>query len=181
MKPTFFFLITLFLSLSFFGQSPRRTVKKLGDHPVFYIDSINVDHSEIMKYDPNDVSVVNVLNGKEAIEKEGEDGKDGVVYIYTKKYAREKYWIYFKSKSPEYGLLVPTAESDSTVQYILNKRILKDNFSGLLFAVNDKVFKEIKLIDKETLARDYKITDKEMGVIIKSDIPANLYKGKKKF
>jgi len=175
------FITLLFLSLLANSQSPKRIVKRLGSDPVFFVDSVNIDKSQLQDYKPEEIASVTVYKGKEATDILGDDGKDGVVYIFTKKYAKKSYWNYFKSKSKEFSDRVPSPEADSTIQYILNKRILTSNFEGDLMGIDDKVFKEIIFLDKETLASEYKITDKAFGVLIKSDIPENLYHGKKHF
>ena len=97
-------LATLFCltSIVMFSQSPKRMVKKLGNDPVFFIDSVSVDKSELQKYDPNEISSVTVFKDKEAINLIGNDGKDGLVYIETKKFTKKRYWNFFKSKSTEY-------------------------------------------------------------------------------
>jgi len=181
MKRALLFTLFAIIGLATLGQKPKRIIKKLGDDPIFFIDSINVDHSEIMKYDPTEIAQVTVYKDKEATDLFGDDGKDGVVYITTKKYAKRKYWTYFQSKSDDFKKLVPSPESDTSIQYVLNDRMLKDNFEGDLYLINDSIFKDIKLLTKEILQRDYKIFDKEIGFQIKSDIPENLYRGKKKF
>lgn len=168
-------------SLFAFGQKPKKVLKKLGNDPVFFIDSVNVDKSELSKYQPEMTAKVSVYKDSDAINLVGPDGKDGVVYIETKVFAKTRYWNYFKSKSEEYSKIVPTPESDSSIQYILNDRILTKNFEGDLSLINDEIFKEIKVIDKDTLQKDFNITDKSYGVIIKSDKPGNLYRAKKKF
>ena len=104
-----------------------------------------------------------------------------MVYIFTKKYTKSKYWLYFQSKSDDYKKLVPTVESDTSVQYILNKRVLKENFEGDLFIIDDTIFKSIRLLTKEILLKEFNISDKEFGFQIISDTPDNLYRGKKKF
>lgn len=164
-----------------FAQSPKRIVKKLGNDPVYYIDSINVDKSEMQRYNPNEIAVVTVFKGKGAVDLLGEDGKDGVVYIETKLFAKKRFWSFFRLKSAAYSDLVPTIGSDSTIQYILNKRVLKDDYEGTLASIDDKVFEDIKIVPKEILIKDYGILDKEYGVLIISKAPDNLYKGNKKF
>jgi hypothetical protein len=176
-----FILILSILTLPVFGQKPKRSVKKLGEYPVFFIDSINVDRSEIMKYQPEQFAKVSVYKDSNAINLVGPDGKDGVVYMETKVFAKKRYWNYFKSKSNDYANIVLAPESDSIIQYVLNDRILTTNFEGDLAPINDKIFKEIKVIDKETLQKEFGISDKSFGVLIKSDKPENLYKANKKF
>jgi len=175
------FLTISFISFSTFGQRPKKAIKKLGADPVFFIDSVSVDKTELSKYQPTEIASVSVYKDSNAINLVGPDGKDGVVYITTIKFAKTKYWTYFKSKSADYEKLVVTPESDTAVQYILNKRVLKSNFEGDLSLIDDKIFIELKIIDKATLQKDYDITDKDYGVIIRSDKPPDLYKANKKF
>jgi len=183
MRSSKFFFTTVFTltTIVAFSQSPKRALKKLGAEPVYFMDSVNVDKSELMKYDPSSIAIVTVLKGKEAIDIIGEDGKDGVVYIETISFAKSRYWRYFRSKSAEYSALVPVAGQDTTVQYILNGKILDKNFEGNLAVIDDKVFKEIKVLTKEDLQKQYGIQNKEAGVSIKSEAPKDLHNGKKKF
>lgn len=169
------------LTLSVFAQSPKKAIKKLGNDPVFFIDSINVDKEELEKYNPLEIATVSVYKGKEAIALVGPEGKDGAVYIETKAFGSTKYIRYFKTKSQDYAKIVDSPLKDSSVQYILNGRILKENFEGDLSLIDDKVFKSIKLIDKTTLEKEFNVSGKEYGVVIESYVPEDLYHGKKKF
>ena len=96
-----------------------------------------------------------VYKDANAIKLVGEQGKFGAVYIETKKFARNKYWNYFKSKSADYLKNVPTPQSDSSVIYILNGKVLKTNFEGDLSGIDDKNFIELTVIDKQKLSKDY--------------------------
>jgi len=181
MKNLTFILLT-FISICSYGQSPKRIVKKLGSNPVFFIDSLNVLQSDIQKYNPEQIASVTVFKDQEAINILGEDGKDGVVYIETIPFAKKRYWKFFSTKSNSYADLLPNFDSDSTVQYILNTKVLAEKgFEGNLASINDEIFKEISIIDKVALEKQYGITNKVYGVLIVSDVPKNLYKGKKKF
>ena len=75
---------------------------------------------------------------------------------------------YFKTKSPDYLKIVPTPQSDSSVIYILNDKVLKTNFEGDLSGVDDNNFIEIIIIDKQKLNKDYNISDKSFGVIVRT-------------
>ncbi|MFC5683397.1 hypothetical protein ACYE2N_05625 [Flavobacterium sp. MAHUQ-51] len=175
-----YLLITLFSFTISFAQSPKRMVKKIGTNPIFFIDSISVEKEDLQKYNPNEISSVTVYKDKNAYDLLGEDGKDGVVYIETKKFCKNRYWKYFTSKSTEYQNLVNSTD-DNNVQYIINDRVLNENFEGDLAAIDDKVFKSIKFISKELLLKEYKIEDKDFGFQIISDTPKDLYHGNKKF
>ena len=78
-------------------------IKKIGNDPVYFIDSVNVEQSEMMNYDPSEISIVNVYKDKDALELMGDEGKDGVIYIETKNFVKKRYWRYFCTKSNEYA------------------------------------------------------------------------------
>jgi hypothetical protein len=149
--------------------------------PVFFLDSVRVNRGVLQNYEPSEIAAVTVLKDSSAIKIMGPKAKNGLIYIETKKFAKEKYWNYFKSKSEEYAKLVPSVEGDGNIQYILNKRILTENFEGDLASIDDKVFKEIQIISKQQLVKDYGVTGKDFGVLITSEIPTNLHNGKSKF
>jgi hypothetical protein len=103
------------------------------------------------------------------------------VYIETIPFAKKRYWKFLSSKSKSYAKLFPNFDSDSTVQYILNKNLLSEKaFEGDLASINDEVFKELTIIDKATLENQYGVKDKLYGVLILSDLPKRLFKGSMK-
>jgi hypothetical protein len=152
-----------------------------GKDPVYFIDSIRVTGAALSKYDPSDIAMVTVYKDSSAVGRLGPAAKNGLIYIETKKFSKQRYWRYFSSKSEQYAKLVPSAGKDSGVQYILNKKILKENFEGDLAAIDDKVFQQLEIISKDKLIKDYGIRDKQYGVIITSTVPADLHNGKSKF
>jgi hypothetical protein len=169
------------LHLNAFSQSPEKVLKKIGNNPIYFIDSVKVNYEELQKHDSKEIASMNVLTGKEAKEIAGEDGKDGVIYIETIPFAIKRFKRYFCSKSPEYTKIISTSNNDTTVQYILNKKVLHEGYEGNLSLIDDKVFKEIKILSKDELIKDYGIIGKEYGVAILSKVPDDLYHGKKKF
>jgi hypothetical protein len=149
--------------------------------PVFFIDSVRVNKWALNAFNADDIASVTVYKDTNAIKLFGPEAKYGLIFIESKMFAKQRYWKYFNAKSAEYSkvVLIPGAEFD--VQYILNNRILKNNFEGDLAAIDDKIFKSIRIIDQKELKKEFGITDKAYGVIITSDIPANLKNGKSKF
>ena len=122
----------------------------------------------MQEYQPTDIAVVTVYKDSNAIKLVGEQGRFGAVYVETKKFARSRYWNFFKSKSAEYFKTVPTLQSDSSVIYILNGKILKTNFEGDLSGIDETTFIDLEVIDKRKLTKDYNISDKAFGVIIRT-------------
>ncbi len=146
----------------------KERYKQLFNDPVFFIDSVNVTRIEIQEYQPTDIAVMTVYKDTNAIKLVGEQGKFGAVYVETKKFARNKYWNYFKTKSADYLKIVPTPQSDSSVIYILNDKVLTTNFEGDLSGIDDKNFIELIVIDQQKLNKDYNILDKSFGVIVRT-------------
>lgn len=156
------------------------TIRESND-PIFFIDSVRVKKEDLQNYEPSNIAAMTVFKDSSAIARGGIEAKNGLIYIETKRFAKDRYWNYFRLKSPQYAKLVPLIDSDISIQYILNKKVLKENYEGDLSSINDKVFKGIQIISKKQLKKEYGITDKDFGVIITSDVPANLHNGKSKF
>lgn len=154
---------------SIFNQANNK-YKKLFNDPVFFIDSVNVTRVELQNYQPTDIAVVTVYKDTNAIKLVGPQGRDGAVYIETKKFVGNKYWSFFKGKSTEYLKVVPSPGSDSSVVYILNGKVLTANFEGDLAGIDDKSFIDLQVIDKAKLLTDYGIKDKSIGIVIKANI-----------
>ena len=52
--------------------------------PLFILDDVEISYEEMQKIDPNTIKSINVFKDKNAIEKYGEKGKNGVVVITIK-------------------------------------------------------------------------------------------------
>ncbi|HLY71567.1 MAG TPA: hypothetical protein VKR53_17650, partial [Puia sp.] len=94
----------------------------------------------------------------------------GLIYFTTKSFARTHYWNYFKSKSIEYQKAFPNLKNENQVIYILNGKILKSNIEAELFGINDSNFIELTVISSDRLKNDFNISDKSIGVIVKTSI-----------
>lgn len=140
--------------------------KQLLNDPVFFIDSVNVTRLELQQYNPNDIALLTVFKGQHAIDLIGEQGNNGVIYIQTKKFARNRYWTFFKSKSVDYAKAVPDVMADSLVLYILNNKVLEKNYEGDLASITNENFISIRILDKATLISQYNIKDRAFGVLI---------------
>jgi hypothetical protein len=172
------------ITLSCYGvqraYSPRTINDDIVEHvapsePVYFMDSVRVTGADLSKYDSKDIATVSIYKGASAIIKFGPEAEYGLIFIETKKFDIHRYQTYFKSKSPDYTKLISNPANVSKIQYILNKKILKTDYEGNLAAINDKIFKELIIIDKKQLIKDYGITNKNYGVIITADIPVNSY------
>ena len=141
------------------------------DEPMFFIDSIRTNQAFLESaYKPSEIAMVSVYKGEQAIAVAGKDAKNGAIYITTKSFARDSYWNYFKSKSSDYKDKVPDLKTESMVVYILNNKVLQNNFEGDLFQINDTNFLTLKVINLEQLQKDYHVAGKSIGVVITTKI-----------
>jgi hypothetical protein len=156
------------LVLSCYGlyNKPVNVFREPENEPVFFLDSIRINRGVLTSYEPTEIAYITVLKDTNATKVLGPEGKNGVVYIYTKDYAKSKYWDYLKSKSKDYAIAVPSVDNEKDVVYILDNKILEKDFEGDLFNLDDSRFRDIKVIDKKMLKKDFNIKDKNWGILI---------------
>ena len=158
--------IDLVVSCYAIFNKPVDLFKEPANEPLYFLDSVQVNQGVLSLYDPNEIAAVTVYKDTNAIRIAGDKGKNGVIYLTTKIYARDKYWKYFKSKSADYYKAVPSIKDDDEVIYVLNDKVLGEDFEGDLFFIDDHNFIDLKVIDKKQLKNDYKIKNKSWGIII---------------
>jgi hypothetical protein len=146
-------------------QRPLNIFK--ADEPMYFIDSIRTNQSFIEKtYQPSEIASIKVVKGDNAIKIAGQEGKNGIVYISSKSYVRRKYFRIFNAKSADFRKAVRSAD-DPDVVYILNGKVLKDNFEqDILDVAVGKAF-EIVVLDKKQLKKEYGEKGK-VGVILRT-------------
>lgn len=152
--------IDLVLSCYRVFNNSTNVFKEPDNDPVFFLDGIRVNRGVFSHYEPNEIASITVFRDTSATRIIGPQGKNGLIYIFTKEYAKSKYWDFLKSKSKDYLKAVPSIDKENDVVYILNNKILEKDFEGDLFKLDDSTFLEMTVIDKRTLKREYKIMDK---------------------
>jgi hypothetical protein len=179
-KRVLFFTLLIVTGCKTSNLPPDKAVDKLGANPYFEIDGQPVSQSDLGKYNPTDIASLTTYYDKDAIKRFGEKAKDGAVTIETKPFATNKYETFFKSYSKAYEQMI-IATDRNEIQYILNDRVLTENFEGDLALLNSKLLKELKIIDQGILLDKYKVQNKKVGVILKADRPKDLYNSQEKF
>lgn len=161
-------LQVLFFSFSQKGFSQQELNERIPKNTklIYVLDSVQIANDKISKIVPTDIATVIVVKGKTATDLLGSKAKDGIVYIETKKFARNRYWSFLKTKSENYAIVLPNPEKDNLIQYILNGRILNKDYEGELSRINDSNFQKIEIIPKDTLLKRYGIYRKQFGVEI---------------
>jgi hypothetical protein len=138
------------------------------DEPMFFLDSIRVNKGVLKNYEPSEIAFITVYKDSNAIKMGGAEAKNGLIYITTKEFARDHYRDYFKSKSAKYATAAADDKKEEKAVYILNGKVLTSNIESDLFNINDNNFVELTVIDKDTLKKDYHISGKSFGVVIKT-------------
>jgi hypothetical protein len=160
--------IDLVLSCYRLYNKPTNVFKEPDNEPIFFLDSIRVNRGVLSSYEPTEIAFITVFKDTTAIQIIGQEGKNGVIYIFTKEFARNKYWGYLKSKSKEYLRAVPSTDNENNVVYILDNKVLEKDYESELFKLDDKIFADLRVIDKKTLSKDFKIKSKKWGIIIRT-------------
>lgn len=149
-------------------ESTNDAFKKLGKKPLYQINGNQVDQNTFFSTIPDSIASLTIIYGNEALDKFSENGRDGAVTLQTIGYARLKYESYFK-KTSEYYNIIKDKYHENEIQYIVNKKVLKqENYGELLRFVEDGVLKKLKIIDSLELKNKYNVNNKKIGVILKS-------------
>lgn len=140
------------------------------DEPMYFLDSIRINKGVLQNYQPSEIALVTVYKDSNAIRIAGAEAKNGLIYIITKSFARDYYRSYFKSKSAEYDKATSDEKQEKIAAYILNGKILTSNIESELFNINDNNFVDLTIIDKNALKKNYHVSGKSFGVVIKTKI-----------
>lgn len=75
---------------SLHGVNAQQTTRTSVMEPVYYLDSVEIAPAELQKVAPGEIATVTVFKDEKAIEKFGEKGRNGVVFIESKEFIRKK-------------------------------------------------------------------------------------------
>jgi hypothetical protein len=87
--------------------------KTVVSNPVYYIDGIESEKQMVDKTNPEEIERMEVLKGPEAIQKIGEKGKNGAIFIFKKKEKKTvKYNLFNPFKPQEYRIKADENKKD---------------------------------------------------------------------
>jgi len=165
MRQFFLILVPMFLTASLaLGQTDSTDTYELSEDALILLDEVPVNKADMEEYDPTEIAFITIVKGKDLHGPTG--GSKETIYVYTKKYARQHYWNYFKSKSPRYVEIVPMPGVENDVAYILNGNVLEENIESLLYDINDSNFGDLKVIGEKELKKKFKVKGKKWGVVL---------------
>jgi hypothetical protein len=175
-------LLCILLPLFTFAQhGAKNAMKKLGPDPLIIIDSIRVLRSDLANYDAKTIASVTILNDSTKYESFGDDAKDGVMIFRTKVFAKRQYIRLFRKFSAKFDSLYLAMGSDTSFQYIINDKTRTKEVEGYLAPIDESNIISLTVITSEDLKRDYQISDRSYGILIKSEKPGQLYYKNRKF
>jgi|3_EtaG_2_1085321.scaffolds.fasta_scaffold18596_3 hypothetical protein len=164
--PSLLILILVIVSCKSSQKTTQEVIEKLGPNPYLMVDNKPMQHSEMGNVDPNSVMTLTMYYGKEAENEFGEIAKDGAIIVETKSYVTNRLNKLFSSNSTDYNELTKNVEFDQ-IQFVLNDEVLREKYLERLSSINEKALKSVNVIQKAQLKNEYRIEDKEMGVLLK--------------
>ncbi|GAB3922418.1 hypothetical protein [Mucilaginibacter myungsuensis] len=181
MKAIFTTILFLIPLISSAQKSPEKAAKLLGADPIVIIDSVKASMDELAAIGEQNVASILILKDKDAVQAYGPEGNNGAVVVQTKTFARKTYINFFRSVSPKYDSLFNVMKTDTAFRYIINDKYKAEPDAGTLATIDKELFISLTILTDEELKKKYKITDKLIGIHIRSKAPSNLYHKRKKF
>ncbi len=153
------------------GQITTKEVgPKLGPNPLFIVDSVKIQRTDLKNLNPKTVARVMVLTDNSAKKRYNKEGNDGVVIIETKTFIRARYINLFRQASSEYDRIYKKQGNDSIFQYVLNGKLLNKNVEGKLAEINKDLLISVDVVEGQ-LENQFGVTKKQYGVIVKAKEP----------
>jgi len=177
----FLIILSFFLPHCIFAQKHKEPSEMLGPNPVYIIDSIKLEKSDFLKFDPHTVARLMILDSADAKKRFGPEGTDGAIIAETKNFARKHYIAYFRKKSHAFDSLYMIAKSDSAFQYIINDKVKTKSYEGDLATIDDALFLSLDILTADYLKKKYNINDKSIGILISARRPQDLFNWESKF
>lgn len=164
MKAGYFSIIILLVSMSVKAQS----VEYVSTEPVYVLDSVVVTEAAISKLGPDAIAMITIAKGKKAVAMYGEQAENGVIYMETKPFARNRINRLLSAFSPDYSKLLRQYGNDSTFQYIVNNKLMTPTEESQLVALEKKSLLGVEILGPKKLEEQYQVTGKNAGVVIKA-------------
>lgn len=154
--------------VSFKLLSAQHVTPFKGDYPIMFVDSVRTNSADMQGINPNSIATVTIY--KESATKILPEAIGGLVYVETKKFAKSRFQRFFKFQSKNYADLLLSYPTDDDIQYILNGKVLTENYEGDLASITKTTFKSLSVISANELINSYNVTNKKVGVVIISEM-----------
>lgn len=151
------------------SSAEKTAMSIIRKNPLLILDSTIIVRDSLQNVSPEDIADITVLKEESATAAFGDKGKNGVIIIETKKFARAKYIKFLRAASPQYDSLYQKIGSDTAFQYILNGKVLTQNYEGSLAPLSLQKLTDVQILNKQQLKDSFDIDDKDYGVAIISE------------
>ncbi|MBC9934992.1 hypothetical protein [Chitinophaga qingshengii] len=129
--------------------------------PDYFVDSILRKNTDLQDIDPNTVAHITVRKPTTP-----DAHPNGVVYIETKPFVRNRYWLIF-SQDAAYRKLVPSPGEDNDIVYVVDGKVVTKDPEGSLAVVNANTFEGLTILNRKTLEQQYGVKGRKHGVLVK--------------
>jgi len=130
-------ILTCLLFAGFTSSAQTNLPFDTQDSTLFILDSVETS-SGMNGLSPDRIAMINVVKGKKLQERFGPRAANGVIYIETKPFARQRYTKMFAEVSPDYATALKQYGSDSSFSYVLYGSELTNSVEPMLAAVERK-------------------------------------------
>lgn len=138
-----------------------------GDRPIMFLDSIQVNEGVVKLYDPEDMAFVTVVKGENAIKLKGEEGKNGIIFLFTKEYCLDKVHKMLRPFDPKYERVASAKPED--VAYFVNGEI-DESIGASLFETKPSEIISATVIKGKEVQKKYNIKGMKWGVEITMNV-----------
>ncbi|RFS26476.1 hypothetical protein DVR12_01425 [Chitinophaga silvatica] len=160
-------ILVIFLSL-FLGNLKAFAQEEGNDDPVYVVDSVVANKDALEKMAPDQIGIITISRGSKAVIKYGPQAENGVVYIETKVFARNRVNNLLRKTSAEYDKAFQKYGNDSSFYFIVNTKPVTPTNESALMTVDNKTLRSIQVIYAKELEDKYRVTGHPVGVIITS-------------
>jgi hypothetical protein len=137
--------------------------------PLFFLDSVRLNKDSLSQMNSNEIAMITVIKDGNAIRLLGPEGANGVVYITSKHFARNKYWHFLSARSLAYATAFSDPDADSTVTYVINKKVLGDSYEADLMGLDAATYRSLRIVNHDALKKEFGVEGKQYAVIIQTD------------
>ncbi|WP_143310471.1 hypothetical protein [Chitinophaga vietnamensis] len=161
----------LLTALFLFAASHAFAQSQSDNDPVFVLDSAVVASGALQQMAPSQIAIITVAKGAgpKTVAKYGARAENGVVYVETITFARNRIRKFLSSQSPAYdSLLRKHHGTDTAFCYFVNNKQATPTNGSRLYAIDMKTFRGLEILSGKPLQEKQPGKDCEIGVFISS-------------
>jgi len=144
------------------GEKSKLKITEIEKTPLYILDDKEVSKEKADNLNTELIDSINILKGKEAINKYGDKGKNGVIIITTKTYANKtKAKVFIKSSNTEITL----KDLKTPLLIFIND---KESTQQELDVLNPNTIESINVLKEKNAIKHYGEKGKNGAIIVKT-------------